>query len=374
MSSRRSTNEPESTGEIHLRQTVQMTVADQTRTFEISVTLPAGASAEEIDRTLQHAEVGMRGLSDQMDRYVSATRDQNGHPVPMVESAPHPPLLDEPPPAAPPAQDLAPETTNGATPATPASPAAEEPAAPEAAMTMPDFLAEAAELGYTSSSAVKALGVKTLRGMDLAQALAELRALHASPAPAAPPGATTPSAPPPATPTKQKASPAPAHAFAEEIGPYDTVSDADDLAELDEPDFGAISDEQHTFDEGEAESAPTSPAVAASQPAPETAPSPEAQRQVAAQQRLRQLRSLHSGGADATPELRQALKHVFLDYLGIQTATEVIKAVWQMAPGEKLNAPRTRALVEWGKEDDDLADTAARIIALAQQPAPVGEE
>jgi hypothetical protein len=373
MSSRRSANDPEPTGEIHLRQTVQMTVADQTRTFEISVTLPAGASAEEIDRTLQHAEVGMRGLSDQMDRYVSAAHD---HDASLVEAAPHPPLLEEPS-AASPAQDAASDATNGAVPSAPAPPPTPEPSAPEAMMTMQDFLAEAAELGYVSSTAaVKALGVKTLRGMDLAQALTQLRALHSSPA--TPPAAATPAAsesvaPPPAAPAK-KATLAPAHAFAEEIGPYDAVSDADDLAELDEPDFGAISDEHHTFDEGEAEPAPTPPASAPAQPTPEAALSPEEQRQAAVQQRLRQLRSLRGGGAEPTPELRQALKHVFLDYLGNQAAIAVINAVWQMAPGEKLNAPRTRALVEWGKEDDDLADTAARIITLAQQPAPVGEE
>jgi hypothetical protein len=373
MSSRRSTNEPEPTGEIHLRQTVQMTVADQTRTFEISVTLPAGASAEEIDRTLQHAEVGMRGLSEQMDRYVGAVRD---HEAPMVEAAQHQPLLEEP--SAPPVKDAAHDSANGAAASAPASSPPHEPPATTATMTMQDFLAEAAELGYTSSTAVKALGVKNLRGMDLAQALAELRALHASPASAAaPPVAAAPSAPASAAPsaaTVAKQETAPAHAFAEEIGPYDAVSDADDLAELDEPDFGALSDDQHAFaDEPETDAA-TPLASAASTPAPVPAPSPAEMQRQADLQRLRTLRSLRGGGAEATPELRQALKHVFLDYLGNQTAIAVINAVWQMAPGEKLNAPRTRALVEWGKEDDDLTDTAARIIALAHQPAPVGEE
>jgi hypothetical protein len=359
MSSRRNTNEPEPTGEIHLRQTVQMTVADQTRTFEISVTLPAGASTDEIDRTIRQAEVGMRGLSEQMDRHISAARENGAGQ--MVEAAPHPaPLLNEPapPPGPLPIEDGEGESgKNGNKNGT--------------ALTFQAFLAEAGELGYTSVTAAKALGITSFKDLDYAQALAQLRSLHAAPASPAPP------APAAAAP----------RAFAEEIGPYDAVSDADELAEMDEPDFGALSDEHGAFaDEPEPEAASgphdTAPPPTANVPSPLSVkdgegpgvgPSPEQQRQEAAMQRLRQLRGLRGGGAVATPEQRAALTNCFINPLGNETAKEVISTVWHMVPGEKLNAPRTRALVEWGKEDDDLADTAARVIALAQQPTPAGE-
>ncbi len=355
MSSRRNANEPEPTGEIHLRQTVQMSVADQTRTFEISVTLPAGASTDDIDRTIRQAEIGMRGLSEQMDRHITAARENSTGQV--VEAALHAaPLLHEP--LAHPANGHAPSAAVPVPGDDPVDAPSASPPTPDT-MSFQAFLAEAGEMGYTSVTAAKALGISSFKDLDYTQALAQLHALHASPAPARP---------------------AP-RAFAEEVGPYDAVSDADDLAELDEPDFGALTDEHGTFaDEPEPESPGPAPSHEASAPpasprstAEEERPSPEQQRQAAAAQRLRQLRGLRGSGVAATPEQRAALANCFINPLGNEMAKEVISTVWHMVPGEKLNAPRTRALVEWGKEDDDLADTAARVIALASAPAPAGE-
>ncbi|MBA3825989.1 MAG: hypothetical protein H0X24_19080, partial [Ktedonobacterales bacterium] len=88
MTSRRNAPEPESAGEIRLRQTAQVSAADQTRTFEIAVVLPTGASSEEIQRAIQGAELGMRGLSEQMDRQISAFRDEAQQGGTVVASLP----------------------------------------------------------------------------------------------------------------------------------------------------------------------------------------------------------------------------------------------------------------------------------------------
>src|SRR5579875_1207077 len=294
--SSRSSKDSEPAGEIRLRQTAQLSVADQTRTFEIAVTLPAGASDEEIDRAARQAEIGMRALSEQMDRHIAAVRETAGGQ--MIDAAHAPgPMLAEPQPngahasagtAAVPPADTAPET-----PADDTLPAGKRAAtrapAPEppktTGMDLQAFLAEAGTMGYDIVSAAKALGLTSLKDVDLAQALEQLRALHAaSPAPVPEP---------------------PAHAFAEEIGPYDSVSDADDLAEMDEPDFGALPDEPDDAafaGEPEAEAESAQVATSAAQ-----ANATEARRTAEAERRLRQLRAISGGAATATPELRTAL-------------------------------------------------------------------
>lgn len=339
---RANNNEPETTGEIHLRQTVQMTVADQTRTLEIAVTLPSGASADEIDRTIRQAEVGMRGITEQLDRQIAALKEPA---MGQVIDAAHPhgngALLNEPVQTrATPEPAPQPEPTPNPEP-TPPPEATTAPAPDETTdkMTTAVFLKAAKALGYSSGEAIKALGVKSLTGVDLDEALTSLRALAAAPA---------------------------TRGFAEEIGPYDASPEQDPTAnltepdELDEPDFGPVPEDaaNETF-APEAEKPPVDSAAAAAQ-----------RRQDEAARRLRALRATRGAGPPATPEMRQVLFNTVISPLGNETAQALVTALWHPAPGEKLNAPRTRQLVEWSKEDDNFEETAALVIALARQPAP----
>ena len=350
MSNRRNANEPEPTGEIHLRQTVQMTNADQTRTLEIAVTLPSGASADEIDRTIRQAEIGMRGITEQLDRHIAALKDASmGH----VIDAGHAPeaLLAEPlaqDNSTPLAAD-APATTSPimATTSTPPTSIGDAPSAVPAKVTMAEFIKAAKELGFTSQAAIKALGEKSLTGLDLAAALVRLQAIAAAQA-------------------------TPVRGFAEEIGPYDAEGDGVDEQLLglsepdegDEPDFGRIPDEQH--------------GAFAPEAAPEAAPVTHVEaetlrRQAAVARRLRDLRSARGGGPLATPESRQVLFNCVISPLGNELAQTLVTTLWNLGPGEKLNAVRTRQLIEWSKEDDNFEETAAAVIALARQPTPTGE-
>ena len=345
MSNRRNANEPEPTGEIHLRQTVQMTNADQTRTLEIAVTLPSGASADEIDRTIRQAEIGMRGITEQLDRHIAALKDASmGH---VIDAAHAPEALlaeplaqhNDPPLAADAPTPLADSATT--------TPATDVPPAGPAKVTMAEFIKAAKELGFTSQAAIKALGEKSLTGLDLAAALVRLQAIAAAQA-------------------------TPARGFAEEIGPYDAESDGvdDQLMSLsepdegDEPDFGRIPDEQH--------------GAFAPEAAPEAAPVTHVEaetlrRQAAVARRLRDLRSARGGGPLATPESRQVLFNCVISPLGNELAQTLVTTLWNLGPGEKLNAVRTRQLIEWSKEDDNFEETAAAVIALARQPTPTGE-
>src|SRR5271165_5636684 len=90
MREKKSSREME-TGEIRLRQTAQVTVSDQLRTLEIAVTLPAGATPEEISEAMQQAEIGMAGLSEQLDRHIDHLRSAHSTVVPVAESPILPP-------------------------------------------------------------------------------------------------------------------------------------------------------------------------------------------------------------------------------------------------------------------------------------------
>ncbi len=180
-------------------------------------------------------------------------------------------------------------------------------------------------------TASKALGVTSLQGIDYAAALRQLQALRA---------------------------PAP-RAFAEEIGPYDpALAQAGAEDGPDEPDFGPIAEE-------DLDPEASTPGV--------TTPDAAGQKREAAARLLRELRSLRGGVPVAAPELRQILKNCVITPLGQERTQELIVAVWHLAPGEKLNAARTRRLIEWSKEDDDFEETVDRVIDLARQPAPAGE-
>jgi hypothetical protein len=308
MTSRHSSSSDDA-GQIHLRQSAEVTMQGQRRTFEIAITLPAGAGSEAIAQALQQAEAGMQGLTERMNHEIEAA--QVGASPAMIEA------------------EHAPESAVAQIPERIAAPAAATPDAETAGLTA--FLRAARDLGFDVLTASKALGVSSLQGIDYAAALRQLQALR-----------------PPVP-----------RAFAEEIGPQDAAASQtvpDDGP--DDPDFGPI-DEEDLDPETATPGAPT--------------PDAALQKRDAAMRLLRELRGMRSGGPVATPELRQSLKNCVIAPLGQERTQELIVAVWHLAAGEKLNAARTRRLIEWSKDDDDFEETAALVIDLARQPAPAGE-
>ncbi len=136
------------------------------------------------------------------------------------------------------------------------------------------------------------------------------------------------------------------------------IASLDDLDGADEPDFSLADDEGEAYE-----------AVPAATGAANTA----LRHRTAALEKLRELRGLRGGGPPATPEMRQKMMHTVIEPLGNNRAQDLIVAVWNPLPGERLNAARTRALVEWAVADDDFDSQAVLMIQLAQENTQAGE-
>ncbi len=306
-------------GEIRLRQTAQVTISDQVRTLEIAVTLPAGASPEEIAEAMQQAEIGMSGLSEQLDRHIDHLRGALAQTAPVT------------------AISAAPSPTTSAPTETPT-------------LTMGAFLKAASALGFQTDDLAGILGITSLTGIDLVSALARLHAIVAS---NAAPGFAEESAN-----YSPEADDADAGQFATELGA--TLASLADLDEFDEPDFGIAPED----DDGAA-------TATATDDRPSLAEAERLRQRGESLDRLRTLRALRGEGPPAPPEMRQRLFNCVIEPLGKEQAQALIMSIWNPAPGEKLNAARTRALVDWGLHDDMFVENAAIVIELAQAPSTV---
>ncbi len=370
----------ETTGAITLRQTVQTTIQGQAHTFEIALTLPHNATADEMQRAIQQAHIGMQQLSEQLAGHIAGLQaaptspQENGHaPTEAANHRAAPPEAgksDARPMAT--ATESAPlpaehSTGTGSIPPS-AVPEQQAEAAPETPpakpMSRPVFFREAGALGFKSTEIPKALGVAALADIkDYAVALEQLRQIaQEREAAASEPAPVTHEAP--AT-----------RGFAEELSAYETASKAEaeeeeaemhlagelaslaDLDDLDEPDFGPAPEDQ---EDG---------VFAPESSSPETPNAHAVQVRGAAQRRLRELRAIRTSIAAPTDEQRKAFMNCVWTPLGKERAQELIKALWNPPPGEKLNAARTRALFEWSK-DDDFEEVVAAVIDLAHQAAP----
>lgn len=213
--------------------------------------------------------------------------------------------------------------------------------------TLTAFFKAAAEYGYKAADIPAALNLETVSGYtDFVGGLNRLKELAL------------------VRDSEQPATSLPAHGFAEEISPYvqqqDPANiDLDLLAEIDEPDFGSQSstelDESFAPDsEGERDEIENA----------------EIQQQtiiVLAERRLQLLRQIQNTGTIATPDQRQVLLNLVIDRLGKDRAQHLVMAIWHPATGERLNAARTRALVEWSKEDDQFEQVVDQVLIAANR-------
>ena len=309
-----------------------------------------------------------------------------------------PPAAPPPePPVAAPARASPSAATGAATsPARPAPPppAGRPPAAPRAGasdspgppLTRPTFLAETRALGLTPPQVMERLGVRSLDGLNLDEALQALRrqlVRDGDPAPTSPTGAApvAPATPPPTPPATAPDAPTQGGAFFDEEDGFDvTFTPPDDEAEEDAVDLeGGTADHADAFgqeeemDELDLEDVPDfatpSPAPVRREAAP-PAPGSRAEgnaravRQRAhAREVLAKLRAAPTGGAPSRMQLN-AYANIVVDQLDAPTAEALVLGVWGAAP-QRLGTDQLNALIQWGKEDG-FAEEAPAGLALVR--------
>ncbi len=420
------------TGHIWLRQSVTFTVAGQTRTLEIGIPVPPHSSAQEIEALLQTANTGMDVLSRHLDAQIAAAlagteapqpttratspqrdtvstptaapatardvHDAHDAPPPAPEVAPTPPTLEpaKPAPSAPPeSRTAAPASATAPTPGRQAQPAPQRPVAdashtqPPAAstsaeMTRPQFLAAAAELGLNPRQAMDHLGVRSLEGLNLREALESLRRqLHgASSAVEAEPDVETPPAKP-----ANRLDPTPQF-FEEEDDETILFSLDDDADEEEEENDLADEDDDAVVSESAVERS-AAPSLASDEieddleDVPDLAPPPTPIRQRSASsarddqttssgaagtngarsramQLIGKLRTA-TGGGPASDYQRTAFHNIVEEELGKSRATSLVRGLWRTTT-DQLTSGQLDALIRWGKEEV-FADEAAQVLA-----------
>lgn len=370
---------------IWLRQSVTFSVNGRTRTLEMALPLRPGATPDEVDALLDEADAGMRRLSQRLDAHLAELAEVSPAPAPAatirpdVRPAAAPTMPPTTPPAMPPPTAQTPTrrpTTpqSAPTPPAPAPAAKTAPASGAPDLTRPEFLAALRAMGLDVRSAMERLGVRSLDGLNLREALDLLdrQAVRDGDAsPAAPARVSDERA------AALAAMPAPigradAARFEEEDdGPDFELSypDPDDLPDHDE----ALADEDFApeimapaaapladvpdLNEllGATAAAPAMPQPAQSAPKsaeaePEPAEEPAEEPHVArARAVIADLRAAHTGG-QPTGQQRSAYQHVVVSELGETRAAGVIRAVWNLTP-EKLGSEQYDALIRWGKLD-----------------------
>lgn len=480
-------------GYIWLRQAVTYTADGQTRTLEIAVPVPLGATAADVDALLAQASAGMAQLTRALDARVAATLAPSSSPLPAPAAPAESPVpqrpataaapvapseperegrevapastatVREPPSARPaparptaaaaPASSVVPPSTARPSPARPPAsvpptsaqearptpparaqasapltsmPAASTPAASTPttatgpALSRPEFLAAVGQLGLNPKEAMDKLGVRTLEGLNLREALESLRRQMLRGSPATPAAPTTPPAAPstgsaggsagrptPAPPARPAApipaatapaatAPTPARAgsyFDEEddadftftvdeegaeegaletdLGdeaaaePEETLYEPDDNDLDDVPDFGpppgrSSSPASASRARARAETAHPAPAGSAAAPtAAAGAPSPTATRAV---ELIAQMRSATPGGV-ASSQQRTAYRNIIVNELGEASARALVQSLWRVTP-ERLGPDQYDALISWGKQDTFADDVPLVLAAL----------
>jgi hypothetical protein len=375
-----------------LRQSVTFSVDGQSRTLEIGIPLRAGATPDEIEALLAEADAGMERIGQHLEARIARL---GGKAAPVTPAMPAPPAAGDdvtppaqpapsatPTPAAPPRMTIA--ERPAPTPAAPTQPAAtagERTTAPRASapspapteagapLTLKDFLATVqAEQGLNSKQVMEKLGVKSLAGLNLGEALEMLRrqalrdGVGTPPAPAAPPSAS-PAAPAAATPSSP--APTPPRYFEEEDDEATvsfTEEEDDDFEDeaydaLDDvPDFGAPA--EPLADEPPAAHMTTTPQTPSTPAAPtEAAPAEDRAARI-----LAHMRSVRGGGVPNSQQ-RTAFKNIVLAELGESKAKALIAGIWNTAP-EKLGPEQLDVLNNWGKRDTFAEDTELVLAAI----------
>jgi hypothetical protein len=424
------------TRHIWLRQTVTYTVDGQTRTLEVGIPVPNDATAQDVEDLLGVAEIGMSALSRRLDARIAEalgggvsnnipalppstpeTPSANGY-APTDTVSEHLSSVAEPPiPHTREAKaESVPEVAKAPTPAAtgparpinaperpapqqrPAEPPRSQPLAAAPAgggeMTRQQFLAAVAALGLNPRQAMDQLGVRSLEGLNLREALESLRRQLLGITPNTETGIEEESEPDDVS-TIEARTTLPRQFEEEDDETILFTMDDDDELEVDDITgssgdraFARVSEESvdeldldDEDDEDDEDNVPdlTPPAPArqrtsttARKPrsvvretpiaATDDAPTSSGSLRTQAMRQIGKLRST-TGGGTASDYQRNAYRNIVEHQLGKSKAATLVRGLWRTTV-DHLTAGQLDALIRWGKEDEFAVEAVQVLSAL----------
>ncbi len=350
---------------IWLKQSVQFSLAGQVRTIEIALPVRPGASAEEIERLLRQADAGLDQMTHHLNSRVRALLAQESTPV-SAEAASVP-------------RRSAARLPGGAAPASAVEGGGARsmagdglPATAGPALDRKQFIAEIAVLGLNPRQAMERLGIRTLDGVNLRQALEQLRLqlIHERPAPSDGPAAPAGEAPlrgampgqsgvPP-----RRASPDGKHpSLLAQAAPVEHLMlrslPEQALTEENEQPSGNGAALERSEQRRLRERAPTPIPIRGERG---LGAFQERARAQALLERLRRLRGrLNPPSADNL----KAFRYVVEEQIGVEKTAALLRAVWNVAAPEQLSPDQVAECIRWGKDDqfEDEVDMLLRLTA-----------
>jgi hypothetical protein len=343
-------NQDDSGNVLWLRQSTTVMHDGRERTLEVRIPIAVDAAPEEVERLVAQANLAMDSLMHALDGRAMPSRPEP-HAAATPVAAPTPARAPAPPPAAPaPAPQQAtpasprPAAATASKPQTPPT-QPQAPAAPAATgpdLTRPQFLAAAAELGFNAKEAMERLGIRSLEGLHLHEALESLRRMSLREEP-------EPEPTPPAAARRQAT---PVASFAEEDDPEMTFSLVEESAE---PDAAEEPDEYDLAD------VPSLDDIDGAAP-------------VVSEERARgiiaQMRTAIAGGV-TTADRKTAYANIVVAELGDGRARTLVRGLWKLTP-ERLGPEQYDAIIRWGKLDTfaDEAEAVLTLLSAEQAPSP----
>ncbi len=371
---------------IWLKQSVQFSVAGQVRTIEIALPVRPGASAEEIERLLQQADAGLDQMTRHLNARVNHLLDQEKAQTPSrVAAAPrvsqHPQGAEAF--AAPAGAGAPPGKAGAASENTAPRPAGVGVGAVGPALDRKQFIAEIAVLGLNPNTAMKRLGLHTLEGVNLRQALEQLRLqlLHERPAsvggaptPAEDAGGSAPAGPPPraAAPPQAGAPPRRPSPELKHTSPLAQAAPAElpVLRPLRENDLLTDDEEQPADATASERDAPRRAYERAPMPIPIRGERTMSalQEQVRAQALLERLRRIKGRLNPPSSDNLKAFRYVVEEQIGAAKTAALLQAVWSVAQPEQLSPDQVAECIRWGKDDhfEDEVDMLLKLTAAEE--------
>ena len=355
---------------IWLKQTIQFSVDGQVRTIEVALPIRPGAPPEEIERLLRQADAGLDQLTQHLNRKVEELLSQQniqrpgaantfGQAPAGMEGAAgglvaHSGLRAE-------RADQASEGADRLRAAISDAPAGVS----GPALDRKQFIAEIAMLGFGPRQAMERLGIHSLEGINLRQALEQLRLqlLRERPAPASSPSAEgdeargSPSGGIPRTGGAQAGALPRNQAPDVKHGPLlSQVAPLDRAAPhpLLEGELMLDDEEQALVDEAELDQDEEGDL-----PELPRAPIPirgerkliSLQERVKAQALLDRLRRLRGRLNPPSSDNLKAFRNVVENQLGAQKTAALLHTIWSVSQPEKLSPDQVAECIRWGKDD-----------------------
>ncbi len=379
---------------IWLKQSVQFSVAGQVRTIEIALPVRPGASAEEIERLLRQADAGLDQMTQHLTSKVNTLLDQGKTQAPLGAVG---------------SSRRSPRVQNAQEPAAPVEPGSVDSLAPNASppsalagagsedvhwsfsrsedavsatagpsLDRKQFIAEIAVLGLNPRQAMERLGLNTLEGVNLRQALEQLRfqLLHERPAapsdlaaqaedadgPAAgsqpSKGARPPSGAPRRPPPELKHASLLSQVVPAERSLLRTAPENDLMVEEEEPLAAEAPAEQAEQKRGR-ERAPTPIPIRGQRTLHSL------QEQVQAQALLERLRRIRGRLNPPSGDNLKAFRYVVEEQIGAEKTAALLQAVWNVPAPERLSIDQVAECIRWGKDDhfEDEVDMLLKLTA-----------